>query len=41
MAKDGVHIRFGGGVKLDRALADIANLHQSKATLIVNSSLTV
>jgi hypothetical protein len=40
MAKDGLHIRFKGGQKLDRALSEIANLHQSKATLIVNNSLS-
>jgi hypothetical protein len=40
MAKDGIHIRFNGGLKLDRALTEIGNLKQSKATLIVNSSLS-
>lgn len=40
MAKDGITIRFRGGAKLDRALTNIGNLKQSKATEIVNSSLS-
>lgn len=39
MAKDGINIRFRGGAKLDRALADIAVTQQSKASKIVNQSL--
>jgi len=39
MAKDGIHIKFRGGEKLDRALRDIANIKQSKASVIVNSSV--
>jgi len=40
MAKDGIQINFGGGAALDRALTRIGNIKQSKATTIVNSSLS-
>ena len=33
-------IQFRGGAKLDRALADIANLERSKATTMIYSSLS-
>lgn len=37
---DGLHITFRGGKELDRALTKIGNIKQSKATSIVNSSLS-
>jgi|TARA_Y100000310_G_scaffold169451_1_gene169496 hypothetical protein len=40
MAKDGIHVHFGGGAALDRALTRIGNIKQSKASTIVNSSLS-
>ena len=40
MARDGISIQFRGAAALDRALTRIGNLKQSKATTIVNSSLS-
>ncbi len=39
MAKDGIKMTLHGGAKLDRKLAKIANIKQSKATKMVNDSL--
>ena len=39
MAKDGIHIQFKGGAKLDLALTKIANVKQSKASTIVNNTV--